>query len=312
MHKEKLVELTQIKYFIAVAQCENMSRAADQLHISQPSLSRAISKMEGELGCELLERRGRRVFLNDEGKRFLKGALAMMRELDDTTFDVQEMAQAPVSRLPVGITGNNSTLTGMLMDFAQMHPEVRFLLQCNIESVESIDINHYDMLVYPEGERYKKFNGTPIGINPFLLAVGRRHPLFKSLQKKGEGAFADVSILDLEDEDFVFVRQRRDFVEMPYELCQGAAMRPHVKAFTNSQDMHRQIVASGNAIGFVARGSADAYYDDPNICLVPVGDKGFHVRLMVCFKRDKHLSSMGKELRAFVLQRISEDGRLYA
>jgi LysR family transcriptional activator of glutamate synthase operon len=298
------MELTQIKYFVAVAQCENMSRAAGQLHISQPSLSRAISKLEGELGCKLLDRNGRHISLNDEGRRFLKGALSMIRELDDATFDVQEMAQAPVARLTVGITGNNSTLTGILMAFARLHPEVRFHLQCNIEAIENIDINRYDMLVYPQGERYKKFKGVELGTNPFLLAVGKKHPLYDRLARSNDALRAGMHVADLSEHDFVFIRHGDEFIEMPYELCLGAAMHPRVQVFTNSQDMHRQVVAAGDALGFVAQGSAGAYFADPEICLVPLLDKGFQVRLMVCFKRDKHLSSTGKDLREYVLGHI--------
>lgn len=298
------MELTQIRYFIAVAQCENMSRAAAQLHISQPSLSRAISKLETELGCKLLDRHGRHIALNDEGRRFLKGALAMMRELDDATFDVQEMVQAPVARLTVGITGNNALLTEELMGFAQLHPEVRFYLQCNIEAIENIDINRYDMLVYPQGERYKKFTGVELGQSRFMLAVGRRNPLFAQLAQTDRASFKGVHVADLAACDFVFIRHGDEFIEMPYELCLGAAMRPHVKAFTNSQDMHRQIIATGAAVGFVAQGSAQAYLADPEISLVPLLDEGFRVKLMVCFKRDKHLSSMGKELRAYVYEHL--------
>lgn len=294
------MELTQIRYFIAVAQCQNMSQAALQLHIAQPSLSKAIAKLEIELGFPLFDRHGRRVVLNDEGKRFLKGALAMVRELDDTVFDVREMMQAPVSRLTVGITGNNALLTEALMKFAELHPEVRFRLQCNIEEQPSVDINYYDMLVYPKSERYKKFTGEVLCRDPYLLAVAYKHPLYQRIISKSREEFAGMAVDDLAGEEFVFMRYNGDVMETPYELCVGRAIHPHIRVFTNSQDMHRQVIATGRAIGFVAKSSSGSYASDSAICLVPLHDKDFKEDVMVCFKRDKHLSATGKLLRDYM------------
>lgn len=302
------MELTQIRYFIAVAQCQNMSQAALQLHIAQPSLSKAITKLEAELGFPLFDRHGRRIVLNDEGRRFLKGALAMVRELDDTVFDVREMMQAPVARLTVGITGNNALLTDALMRFAELHPEVRFHLQCNIEEQPNVDINCYDMLVYPKNERYKKFNGDVLCRDPYLLAVAYEHPLYQRIASKPREEFKGVAVDDLVDEEFVFMRYSGDVVETPYELCVGRAIRPRVRVFTNSQDMHRQVIATGRAIGFVAKSSSGSYASDAAICLVPLLDKDFKEDVMVCFKRDKHLSATGKLLRDYMRDLLGNPG----
>lgn len=66
------MELNQLHYFVAVAHCENITKAAKELFITQPALSRVILRLEQELGTPLFDRHGGRVTLNDHGKAFLR------------------------------------------------------------------------------------------------------------------------------------------------------------------------------------------------------------------------------------------------
>ena len=76
--------LDQMRYFVTAAQLQNLSKAAEALHISQPSLSRSIARLEEELGTPLFYRQGRRVVLNELGSQFLTSAQSILRELDGT------------------------------------------------------------------------------------------------------------------------------------------------------------------------------------------------------------------------------------
>src|SRR6266550_3773668 len=74
---EPAVELRHLRYFVAVAEMENVSRAALKLHVSQPALSRQIRDLEDELGFSLLERTAKSVRLTDAGRTFLDKARAV-------------------------------------------------------------------------------------------------------------------------------------------------------------------------------------------------------------------------------------------
>lgn len=292
------MELTQIRYFVAVAQCGTMSKAADQLHITQPSLSKAISKLETELGCQLFERSGKHIYLNDEGRRFLRGSLAMLRELDDATFDIREMTQSTVSRVTVGVSQSDRLLTKPLADFVRANPAIRVTLTCDIEYIEQLDINQFDMLLYPDDERYRKFKGLAVAKERYLLAVSREH---------AERYGRRVDPQRLQGAEFVFLRGGKDYIEQPYELCLGMGLNPQVRCFTNTMDMHRQIVASGIAMGFVREGCASSYRADSSIRLLPLDDDEFSVSMMVCFKRQKHLSATGLLFREHMQKALGID-----
>ena len=68
------MDLLQLQYFIAIAEYQHITKAAAHLHVSQPSLSNTLSRIENELGTQLFDRQGRNIVLNDSGKIVLAHA----------------------------------------------------------------------------------------------------------------------------------------------------------------------------------------------------------------------------------------------
>src|ERR1700724_2432444 len=97
------MELHQLRYFCAVAETGSFSRAAEQSHVSQPSLSQQIMKLEDELGARLFDRLGRSVRLTDLGKTFLPRARAVLRELEAAKGDVVERKDSVAGAICVGV-----------------------------------------------------------------------------------------------------------------------------------------------------------------------------------------------------------------
>jgi DNA-binding transcriptional LysR family regulator len=97
------VELRHLRYFVAVAEAENVLRASTQkLHVSQPSVSRQIRDLEDELGVQLFERTGRAVNLTDAGRLFLREARALLERTDEAVRNVRAFAQTGETELHVG------------------------------------------------------------------------------------------------------------------------------------------------------------------------------------------------------------------
>ena len=76
------MELLQFRYFLEAARYENLTRAADELHIAQPALSQSIMRLENELGVKLFDRRNHHVYLNDQGKLLRKRLIPLMESID--------------------------------------------------------------------------------------------------------------------------------------------------------------------------------------------------------------------------------------
>src|SRR5947208_8946434 len=96
------VELRHLRYFVAVAEMENVSRAALKLHVSQPALSRQIRDLEDEIGFCLLERTAKSVRLTDAGRAFLDDARELLRQADDAVKKARAVASTEPAELHVG------------------------------------------------------------------------------------------------------------------------------------------------------------------------------------------------------------------
>ena len=289
------MNIAQIRYFVVAAQVQNLSTAAEMLHLSQPALSKSIAKLEQELGTPLFSRKGKNVILNEQGKAFLARAWISLRELDNLMLDMQEQNTGAYARITVGIFQADDSFTEHLMSFSALHPEVELDLECIIDSPGEPDINHYDVLIYADSHRFEKLRSYFLKKEDYLLAVPAAHPL-----AQGDS----VSMQDLSGEHFVFINQRRLFIEEPYYLCAGMNLQIKASYMTNLREQHRMIIASGAAMGFVPRGCICAYEHDPRIRLLPIRDLQFSRRIMICFKRDKHLSPICRELKNYLIERL--------
>src|SRR5947209_3561175 len=97
-----LMELHQLRYFVAVAQTGNFSRAAERCYVSQPSLSQQILKLERRLGQPLLNRLGRRAVLTDAGRVLLERATAILAAVDDVERRLSDGDGLQGGRLAIG------------------------------------------------------------------------------------------------------------------------------------------------------------------------------------------------------------------
>ena len=130
------MELRHLRYFIAVAETENVSRAALKLHVSQPGLSRQIRDLEDELGFPLFERGARSLRLTDAGRVFLKESRAVLQRAGDAVNAARAVASSTESELNVGydMSPTIKILPPTLRAFKAAQPGVRVKLhECGPE-----------------------------------------------------------------------------------------------------------------------------------------------------------------------------------
>jgi LysR family transcriptional regulator, benzoate and cis,cis-muconate-responsive activator of ben and cat genes len=120
------VELRHLRYFVAVAEMENVSKAALKLHVSQPALSRQIRDLEDEIGFSLLERTAKSVRLTDAGRKFLDDARILLQKADEAVTKARAVAGAGPTELHVGYSPMPTAeiLPKTLRAFQQAMPNV--------------------------------------------------------------------------------------------------------------------------------------------------------------------------------------------
>lgn len=282
------MELSQIRYFIQTAQTQNMSKAAQVLNIAQPTLSKSIANLEKELGTQLFDRTGKKLVLNERGKRFLDGALASMQELDSAAAAAKDHLIG--STLHLGLFHISDKFMRCLSDFSSSNPDIIFKIDHLID--DSIDTNEFDMLLYPRNAQFKRYKGDILYTDTYCLAVNNGNPL------------ADRSEIELSDilcHKLIALRYNESGFDPPRYMLQGMGIANDNVIYTNSGEIQRQMISNGCGVGFVPTGSSESYKRDGNMILLPVLDMGLSLEIMIGFKREKHLSESGKSFSDFVL-----------
>ena len=165
------MELRVLRYFLAVAREENITKAAALLHLTQPTLSRQLMQLEEELGVQLFHRSRYHIVLTDEGMLLRRRAQELVELADKTA---REFRRAPELRGEISIGSGDleamTTLAQVLADFRARHPQVTYQLYSgnadNIKErieggsldlgvlLEPVDISRYDVLRLPVKEQW--------------------------------------------------------------------------------------------------------------------------------------------------------------
>jgi LysR family cyn operon transcriptional activator len=126
--KEELdMELRHLRYFIALAEHLNFTRASEQVHVTQSTLSHQIKQFEIELGCRLFDRIGKRVVMTEAGEQILPKFKRALQDIDDSVRGIHGGSQQLSGILRVGVTHtfNISVIPGCVATFHQQHKSVR-------------------------------------------------------------------------------------------------------------------------------------------------------------------------------------------
>ncbi|GIO28031.1 HTH-type transcriptional regulator BsdA [Ornithinibacillus bavariensis] len=130
-----MMDIRQLRYFIAIVEERKISAAAKRLHMSQPPLSQQLKAMEEELGSKLVERSGKLLEVTEAGKALYKNALQITQLMEETKTEVKEVGKGVNGRLTIGVnTFSVSGLPRALKQFKKKFPKVTYKIQQNESS----------------------------------------------------------------------------------------------------------------------------------------------------------------------------------
>ena len=143
------MELRHLRYFVAVAEELNFTKAAEKLRLAQPSLTRQIHNLEAELGVRLLNRSKSRVSLTDEGRSFLVDAQRLVAQSLESVQAVQRLSRGETGQLNLGYLSkfNFDLLPGTLAEFSRARPEIAVNLfdMSPAEQLRALDSRRIDL-----------------------------------------------------------------------------------------------------------------------------------------------------------------------
>ncbi len=179
------MELRQLRYFVAVAEEGNISRAANKIFLTQPALSRQIKALEDEIGQCLLERRAHSIRLTPAGQALLREASQLLLHAEQVLERVRVAGRGV--RLRVGYAPSLAAgmLSAAVQSFTQTHPaaQVELFDLSTAEMLAGLENGKLDVALSVRHQREMRgLKWTPLVRAPWQLAVNRNHPLARRPQ----------------------------------------------------------------------------------------------------------------------------------
>ncbi|MDQ8188121.1 LysR substrate-binding domain-containing protein [Pelagicoccus sp. SDUM812002] len=237
------MELRHLRYFIEVALEENVTRAAEKLHVSQPALSRQVKDLEEELGFLLLERSAKSVALTEAGRVFLEEASSVLERLDEGVERARRVAESSGGELHVGYAPSLTVklLPPTIRAFQAKFPKVKVKLHdmSSEEMLGGLRSGTLSFALMLEGKS-RSAGGCqfkPLRKEAIRLAVGRGHAFLGRAQ---------VSVADLKGESLIGFSKEEypEYGDMVGRLLKAANLR---KKLTEEHESVSSLVAAVEA-----------------------------------------------------------------
>ena len=175
------MDIHQLRYFIAVAQELHFNRAAEKMHVTQPTLSQQIQKMEKELGVPLLERSPQKTRLTNAGEKFLPHAISVLDQLQKGVQELREDAAIAAGSVRVGVipTIGPYLIPEIILKIAKTAPRIRLQIYEETTSVliEKLRSGNLDIGILALPIEKKGIATRILSREPFYLAVPMKHRL---------------------------------------------------------------------------------------------------------------------------------------
>lgn len=250
------MDIKQVRSFLVVADTLNFTRAARQLHLSQPALSTQIKALEDHLGAALFMRNRSMVRLTPAGQGFLPDAQGLLDRIREIERRVASLAAGDLGELRLGFVASATLeiVPAIVLTFRKRYPRVSLELR-NLQTVGQVEALRagsldagFVRMPLPE----KGFSVTRIHSEPFAIVLAKDHPL---AQEKV------LSVGHLARESFVCYGRRwaPDFFEAWTGICRNAGFMPEVIQETGDMHTALALVAAGLGVGIMPEGLTRNY-----------------------------------------------------
>ncbi|MCD8082235.1 MAG: LysR family transcriptional regulator [Clostridiales bacterium] len=273
-----------MQYFYTAAKEQHFTRAANKLNISQPTLSASISRLEDELGCQLFNRKGRQVLLNENGEILLKHAQTILQSYQDAVSELEALRRSNSNVLNIACM-TVQVHSKYLRNFRKKHPEIKLFQKILLTDgfVSTLNDNENDFIIANILISNESLAYILLADDPLYLAVSRDHPIS---QKE------TYSVDDLINEHFVIVPGGSGFMQI-FEALFTANHYPIPQVDYAFPSEWQKYINKG----YLAISTEEFFYSggfDSSVVFLPPEDPACHRKQYLVWNKDKPMTKAAK------------------
>lgn len=288
------MRLEQLSYLIAVHEYESISQAAERIHISQPALSSAISKLEDELGVVLLTRTTSGVRLTEIAELIVDKAIEVLNLVDDITSIAQNNSTELSGNISVATipSMNITVMPDILTTFKNNNPKVDIFIKVGesnniLQDIETGKANLGIIYNTDAFRQSKDMNSKELFSDQYVIITGKNNPHFDV--KSGSVSLEQALTLPI-------LLYNTEYITN----CGISSLLRKYGSFNVSYrvdnlEMMKKILSQGDSIAFVPSFVADKFIQSTNIKTILINDTVLHVSIVLIWSKRHHLSLVEKK-----------------
>ncbi len=299
MHYRHGMDTESLRWFQLVADGYTVTEVAEVFDVSQPGVSRALARLEQEVGTALLRRSGRVLRMTHAGVAFKRHVDSLVNDLDDGLAAVSELLdpQGGVVTLAFPLSLGSWLVPGLIRDFLRDRPRVRVVLERTSVGepgrVSSLlATRRADVELTAHRVLQPDVGWARVLVEPLVLAVAPGHPL------AGRGP---VSLREVAAEPFVMRTAPSMMRSQTLELCAGAGFEPDIAFEAEDLPTVRGLVAAGLGVAVVPAMGLPAPTTFARTRLLPLSDAGAQREVGLAWLSGRPLLPSAEAFRRFVL-----------
>ena len=289
------MEIHQLRYFLAIVQTGSFTAAARVCHVSQPSLSSQIAKLEGELGGPLLERSRQGTRLTKGGELFRARAAEALRQLESGRHELAELAGRQRRAVTLGCmpTSGAYLLPPLLQAFGQAHPEIGVSLReaSSPDLAKALRESEADVAIMDEAGLGAGIQSEVLFSEPLLIALPPGHPLAGRKQ---------LALQALQGEALIVMKQGHGFRTIVLEALGRAGVALRVVYESDEIETVQALVEVGLGVSLVPRMVQRAAGPVYREIVAPSPSRTLHV----AWREDSALSPAAAALKSVALRSL--------
>lgn len=286
------MELLQLRYFQTTAKLEHITKAAQELNVSQPALSQTISRLEEDLGVPLFNREGRNIYLNDYGKAFLKRVNRIFHELEDGKRELQNLTENLEQTISITIA-LPYILPYLIVDFLKIHPKIKIN--------QSIATTQEMKILLENGEvdfcfLTDEINGTSIEwITLFEEEIFLSVPSNHHLANRNS-----ISLEEVANETFINRTSGYGFRNLTDHFCNQAGFVPYTPIELEEAGAILRLVEMGLGISFTPELSL-LRHSTSNTVEIPITYPICKRTIGIAWNKNRYLNKSAIEFKNFII-----------
>jgi LysR family transcriptional activator of glutamate synthase operon len=284
------MDILKLRYFLVVARCQNMTKAAEALHVAQPAISQAIKKLDDELGVKLFDRVGKNIRLSETGKLFYTKVEPLVKALDDIPQILATEVGMENKTVKINILSAHELITTIVSNYKKEYGETSFQLSQDEED------DNWDIRISSVYDRMNTDAEDTVLSEEILIAVPR-----ESHFSEGDS----IRLEDIKHVGFVSLERNRQFAVQTAGFCMSAGFEPLIVFEGESPEMIARLVGAGIGVAFWPKYSWGKLNDE-RVKLMHIADMDCSWNIYLTRKNSIANSPMKESFQNYVVDYLNK------